>query len=83
MTGHVEIVRDTGVVHAVLARVAEAVGQHLDRAFAIQPPSVFLSKHKFAGERMIHIAFKLAIKAEGRAHHGAMLVPLPDAITLA
>lgn len=83
MTGHVEIVRDTGVVHAMLARIAEATAQRLDRAFAIQPPGVFRSPHKIAGERTIHIAFKLAITAEGRAHHGALLVPLPDAITVA
>jgi hypothetical protein len=82
MTGHAEAVRDTGSVHAVLARIAETVAAELGRAFAIHAPNVDRSPHKIAGYGVIHVAFKLAITAGGRAHHGALLAPLPDVITL-
>jgi hypothetical protein len=75
--------RDTAVVHHVLARIAEDLSTLLDRPFAVDAPAVRRMPHKIAGERTIHVAFKLSLTAEGRVHHGALLVPLHDAICMA
>ena len=83
MADPLELDRDTEVMRFVLDKVVEDLGLLLDRPLALESVAVARSEHKVAGERLIHIAFKLAVTVSGVGHHGALLVPLPDAISFA
>jgi hypothetical protein len=83
MADPLELDRGTEMARYVLDRVVEDLGLLLDRPLALETVAVERSAHKVAGERLIHIAFKLAVTVGGVAHHGALLVPLPDAIGFA
>lgn len=68
---------------AVLNRVVDDLAMIVDRSFSITAPSVARIDRRVAGTGRIHISFKLRFEVEGVERHGALLVPLPDAISLA
>lgn len=74
---------DVETVKHVLDKICDDMAMLLDRPLVLESLSTTRSQVKVAGERQIHIAFKLGITVDGVAQHGALLVPLPDAISFA
>lgn len=70
-------------VREILARVAADLGMLIDHPVKIQSTAVQRWTSKPSGARRVHIAFKLGFDVRGEMRYGALLVPLPDAITLA
>lgn len=71
-------------------RMAEETFQRLagdlemiaDRSIQVQSVAVERAQQRAVGRGSVHISFKLGFQHEGRILHGALLVPLADAITL-
>lgn len=73
--------QDAALCEAVLRRVCDDLGLFLDRPLTLEGVRAARSAHKVAGERTVHIAFKFGVTIDGLAQHGAILVPLADAIS--
>jgi len=67
----------------VLQRVAGDLGLITERPIALCPVSIERACARPAGQGSIHISFKLGFRQDGRRSHGALLVPLPAALTVA
>lgn len=78
---HVE--QDTEVLKHVFTKICEDMGMLLDRPLGVESLKAERSAHKVAGERTVHIAFRLGVTIDGAALHGALLVPLADSISFA
>jgi len=77
-------VTDPQLVGGVLKRLNADLGMILGREFGFGAPRLERATERPAGKGSIHISFKLAFRQEGGAkRHGALLVPLADAITMA
>jgi hypothetical protein len=77
-------VQDATLVRATFARIAHdltaILGTRLDVAGQVVERQCF----RPAGKRLIHISFRLGFEREGGSkRHGALLVPLPEAVTMA
>lgn len=70
-------------VRDVLARIAGDLGMLIDHKVTLESVAVQRSPTKPSGRKHVHIAFKLSFDWRGQMLYGALLVPLPDAITLA
>ena len=70
-------------VREVLTRIAADLKMLIDRSVLIQASRAERCKTKASGRKHVHIAFKLSFEWRGQLLYGALLVPLPDAITLA
>lgn len=70
-------------VREVLTRVAGDLSMLIDHQVKIESASVQRCKEKPSGRKYVHIAFKLSFEWRGKTLYGALLVPLPDAISLA
>ena len=70
-------------VREVLTRITADLSMLIDRPVKLESTSAQRSQAKPAGRKHVHIAFKLSFEWRGQLLHGALLVPLPDAITLA
>jgi hypothetical protein len=75
--------QDTAVCEALMRRICDDLGMFLDRPLALESVQASRSTNKVAGERSVHIAFKFGVTVDGVAQHGAILVPLVDAISFA
>lgn len=72
------------LVEEVLARVASDLSMITDREFVVQDVTSELASARIAGEGAVHISFKLGFEGkDGGKDHGCILVPLPEAISLA
>lgn len=77
-------VTDLALVGGILKRLNADLGMILGRELGFVPPRPERMRTRPAGQGRIHISFKLAFRPEaGEKRHGALLVPLPDAITMA
>lgn len=75
---------DQALVAGLLARVGEDLTMMLGRELGFDGVAVTREGTRPAGARCIHISFKLRVQHEdGRKGHGALLLPLPEAITWA
>jgi hypothetical protein len=75
---------DEALVNAVLGRVTRDLGMILGHDLSVENPRVERARSRPAGAGRIHISFKLGLRREGaRQRHGALLVPLPEAVTMA
>lgn len=74
---------DQELVRSIAERVVEDLAMITDREFVIQAVDVRRAGQKAVGEGQIHISFKLGFHLDGQVRHGCILVPLPDAISLA
>ncbi len=73
--------QDSAVCEALLRRICDDLGMFLDRPLTLESLQAQRSANKLAGERCVHIAFKFGVTIDGVAQHGAILVPLGDAIS--
>lgn len=75
--------QDRRLVDGVLQRVAQDLAMITDREIEVQTGEVARADKRTDGRGRIHISFKLGIQAGDKVLHGALLLPLPDAISLA
>lgn len=73
----------TTTAKAVLDRVIDDLAMIVDRSFTVADAEVHRIDCRAAGAGRIHISFKLRFDVDGEERHGAVLIPLPDAIALA
>ena len=71
------------LVEETLQRIASDLSMIADRQLELNSVKVKRSTKRAVGRDRIHISFKLGIKTEEGILHGCVLVPLPDAISLA
>lgn len=74
---------DTRRVEEVMQRVAGDLSMITDHDLTIEAIEVDRSGERVPGSDGIQISFKLAFRKDGEIRHGCLLVPLPDAISLA
>jgi hypothetical protein len=71
------------LANALLRRAIEDLTTVIDRPFSVQEPHVARVDRRAAGEGAVHISFKWEFLCDGKGRHGALLMPLPEAISLA
>lgn len=77
-------VTDPQLVSGLLKRLNADLGMILGRELGFAAPRLERMNTRPVGKGSIHISFKLAFRQEGgEKRHGALLVPLADAITIA
>ena len=76
-------VNDSELVERVFDRVAVDLGMIIDREIQVHEVQCERSSTRVAGEGGVHISFKLGFYERGNRSHGCLLLPLPDAMTMA
>lgn len=76
-------VGDALLVEETFQRIAGDLGMIADRPIEVSNVTTERATKRAAGRDVVHVSFKLGIQHEDSIAHGALLVPLPDAITLA
>ena len=66
----------------MLEQVAADLTQATDREIRVWDVRSFPTAERLAGHGEVHVSFQLAVQHGGTVRHGALLVPLPEAITL-
>jgi hypothetical protein len=75
---------DSGLIQAILGRMAQDLGMLMGHDLELNGLDVSRARTRPAGKDRIHISFKLGLTQDGGAKRfGALLVPLPEAITMA
>ncbi len=74
---------DKRLVEGALARVAQDLSMITDREIEITTTSVERADKRVEGRGKVHISFKLGLQVGERIVHGALVVPLPEAISIA
>ena len=74
---------ETNCVEEVIERVAGDLSMIADRELEIIEVVTEVVNERPAGMGQVHISFRLSLEAEGVTQHGCLLIPLPDAVTLA
>lgn len=71
------------LVEEVLHRIASDISMITDRELDVVVQDVERHAERPAGKGKIHISFRMGFEQEGGVQHGCLLLPLPDAISLA
>jgi hypothetical protein len=74
---------DRKLVQQCFAKVAEDLSMLLDRPLHCGAVEVARARQRIAGEKVVHVAFRLGVTIDGTLRHGALLVPLPEEIAMA
>lgn len=69
-------------VEEVFLRISGDLGLIADRRIEVGPVATEVANARPAGRGKIHVSFRLGFEQAEGLLHGALLVPLPDAITL-
>jgi hypothetical protein len=75
--------RELELAGSVLARIAADLSMIVDRDLLLEDVRIERLDQRPAGAGQVHISFKLEIEHRGETSPGCVLVPLPDAISLA
>jgi len=78
-----EVASDLELIESIFERISADLGMIIDREFNIASTAVERTDARSEGRSKIHISFKLSFKAGDDSLHGCVLIPLPDAISLA
>jgi hypothetical protein len=78
-----DLTLDTQAASRILRRVCDDVSTVIDRPMTFRDPRVSRIERRASGDGQIHISFKLEMRQDGLARHGCLLLPLPEAISLA
>jgi len=70
-------------VEEILERITSDLSMLADRELGVQEVTVERQTTRPAGPGQVHVSFRFGAEVGERLQHGALLVPLPDAITLA
>ncbi len=77
-------IQDASLAGGILAGIARDLGTLLGHDLVLASPALERVTSRPAGQGQVHISFKLGLEREGAPRrYGALLVPLPDAITMA
>lgn len=75
--------KETQLVEEILQRIAADLSMITDRELVIGQSQVERCTARPAGEGVVHISFRIAFEQGDELRHGCVLVPLPEAISLA
>lgn len=70
-------------VTEMLRRAAADLSMLIDRPFVVQGVAVERAQRRAAADGGVHISFKLAVQRGQQIVHGALLIPFPEAVSLA
>lgn len=70
-------------VEEIFQRIASDLSMITDRDLAVSGIDTTVEETRPAGREKIHISFRLGFQQPDRTDHGCLLIPLPDAISLA
>ena len=70
-------------VEEIFQRIASDLSMITDRALRIEGVETRIANFRPVGAGQIHISFRMGFRVGQRRFHGCLLVPLPEAITLA
>src|SRR5690348_10974934 len=74
---------DQQQIDEILQRIAGDLSMIADRELKVQPAQVQRASARVAAAAGVQISFKLGFQHAGQVLHGALLMPLPDALALA
>jgi hypothetical protein len=74
---------DRAASQHVFGKIVEDLSLLLDRLLVLSELEVERSPHKVPAPKCVHIAFRLGVTVDGVQRHGALLVPLAEAISMA
>ena len=75
---------DLELVEDIIAKVVANVSMLVDREIEVEGVETLRVTERIAGKAKVHISFKLTFRDDdGREAQGCVLVPLPDALSLA
>lgn len=74
---------DQELVNQICARAAEDLGMIIDRELAIGSIETTRAQAKVPAEGGVHLSFRIEFEESGAVRQGCLLVPLPDAISMA
>jgi hypothetical protein len=83
MAASANAVNDLELVRSVFDRLASDLGMIIDRALVVRSIAAERSNRRVEGKHCVHISFKLGFRAGTASSQGCLLVPLPDAVSLA
>lgn len=75
--------KDLELVESLFERIGTDLGMIIDRDLAFDSIEVDRVTERAAGKDQVHISFKIGFHQDGEVRHGCLLVPLPDAISMA
>jgi hypothetical protein len=71
------------IARHVLERMSADLAMIVDREVHLEDVHAERRRARAVGYGQVHISFKLGIELGGEVHHGCLLVPLPEAVSLA
>ena len=74
---------DQELIESLVQRIGADLGMIIDRSVDVHDCSVERLDHRVAGEDLIHISFRLGLRVNGLTKQGCVLLPLPEAISVA
>ena len=76
-------VSDVELIEGIFSRIGSDLEAILDHEILFEEVRTERTSSRPAGRERIHISFKLGVQGGDGWHHGSLLVPLPDAISMA
>lgn len=77
-------VSDAALIAGILKHVSGDLGMLLGRELCLEAPRIERAHTRATGAGQVHISFRLGfVDEDGQRRSGALLVPLPDAMTMA
>ena len=70
-------------IEEILHRIASDLSMIADRPMTLEILETYAANARPVGPEKIHISFRLGFKHGEEVDHGCLLIPMPDAITLA
>ena len=74
---------ETELIEAAFERLAADLAMIADRSLTIEAVRAQIAHARPAGEGEVHVSFKLGFRLPAGSLHGCLLMPLPDALSLA
>lgn len=74
--------KETLLIDELFQRIGSDISMITDRELVVGTSTVEKVTERPAGKGRVHISFRLGFEQEGEVYHGALLLPLPDAISL-
>jgi len=74
---------EVSMIEEILQRFASDLSMITDRDLSVQQGEVRREAQRPVGRGQIHIAFRMAIAGQAETRYGCLLLPLPEAVSLA
>jgi len=76
-------ISDVELIEGIFTRIGSDLEAILDHELIFEDIQTERASSRVAGEEQVHISFKLGVQRGDGWLHGSLLVPLPDAISMA